>query len=177
LERVVTAGLQSWIEVGEALIEIRDSRLYRIEAKTFEEYCRNKFRLEKSRVHQLMSGSKIVASLDLENSTKVEVTERAVREIAKLAPERRAEVFAAATGSAAGHVPTAREIKQVVEMEEDAASNKAPFPIETIKHSPESLKSLEEARSDSQNLSNLKWTWKKTNKQVQQRFLNWIKTN
>jgi hypothetical protein len=30
LEKVVIAGLQSLIEVGEALIEIRESRLYRI---------------------------------------------------------------------------------------------------------------------------------------------------
>ena len=99
-------SLQSWIEVGEALIEIRDSRLYKVEARTFEEYCRSKFRLEKSRVHQLMSGSRIVTSLDLGSSTKVEVTETAIREIAKVEPERRQEIFDKATEVSQGHTPT-----------------------------------------------------------------------
>lgn len=45
------------------------------------------------------------------------IPERAVREIAKVAPEKRQEVFTRATEKASGHIPTAREIKQVVEMD------------------------------------------------------------
>ena len=113
LEKVVVAGLQSWIEVGEALIEIRDSRLYRIEAGTFEEYCQSRFKMGKAHAHRLMTAAPIAKDL----SPIGDIKESVIREIAKVAPERRAEVFAAATESAAGHVPTAREIKQVVEMD------------------------------------------------------------
>jgi hypothetical protein len=121
LEKVVTNGLQSWIEVGEALIEIRDSRLYRIEAKTFEEYCQSRFKMGKAHAHRLMTAAPIAKDL----SPIGHIKESVIREIAKVAPERRAEVFAAATEAAAGHVPTAREIKQVVEMDDE---EKAPVP-------------------------------------------------
>jgi hypothetical protein len=43
-------------------------------------------------------------------STTVDISERAVREIAKVAPEKRQEVFQKATEAASGHVPIAREI-------------------------------------------------------------------
>ena len=120
LEKVVVAGLQSWIEVGEALIEIRDSRLYRIEAGTFEEYCQSKFKIQKSYVYQLMTGSKVARDL----SATADVSQKAIREIAKVAPEKRQEVFEKATATASGHVPTAREIKQVVEIVEAEESPK-----------------------------------------------------
>lgn len=123
LEKIVVAGLQSWIEVGEALIEIRDSRLYRIEAKTFEEYCQSRFKIQKSRVQQLISGAKVVASLEFESSTIVEVSEGAVRELKKVPEEKRAAVFQKATESASGHVPTARVIKQVVEGETERTAS------------------------------------------------------
>ena len=105
-------GHKSRDQAGEALIEIRDSRLYRIEAKTFEEYCQSKFKIERARAYQLMGGAAVVGDL----STKVDkrsewwgkqraITETAARELTKVAPERRAEVFAAATVSALGHRP------------------------------------------------------------------------
>ena len=113
LEKIVVAGLQSWIEVGEALIEIRDSRLYRIEARTFEEYCQSRFKMGKAHAHRLMTAAPIAKDL----SPIGDIPESVVREIAKVAPEKRQEVFQKATESADGHVPSARVIKQVVEGE------------------------------------------------------------
>jgi hypothetical protein len=110
LEKIVVAGLQSWIEVGEALIEIRDSRLYRIEARTFEEYCQSRFKMGKAHAHRLMTAAPIAKDL----SPIGDIPESVVREIAKVAPEKRQEVFQKATESADGHVPSARVIKQVV---------------------------------------------------------------
>jgi hypothetical protein len=112
LEKVVTTGLQSWIEVGEALIEIRDSRLYRVEAKTFGEYIQGRFKMSHRHANRLMTGAPIAR----ENGPMGPFSERAVREIAKVEPSKRQEVFEKATATASGHVPTAREIKQVVEV-------------------------------------------------------------
>jgi hypothetical protein len=114
LEKVVTAGLQSWIEVGEALIEIRDSRLYRVDAGTFEEYVVNKFKMERRHAYRLMSGSSVARAL----SPIGHIPESVVREIAKVTPELRQEIFDKST-EISGHVPTARVIKQVVEMGEE----------------------------------------------------------
>ena len=122
LEKIVTTGLQSWIEVGEALIEIRDSRLYKIEAKTFEEYCQTRFKMDRTYAHRLMNGAPIAKDL----LPKGNISERAVREIAKVAPERRQEIFDKATESASGHVPTAREIKHVVSLDEEEGGEEPP---------------------------------------------------
>ena len=115
LEKVVTAGLQSWIEVGEALIEIRDSRLYKIEAATFEEYCQNKFKMGRKYADRLISAAPIAREL---TPTGV-ISERAIREIAKVEPERRQEIFDKATDASQGHVPTARLIKQIVSLDDE----------------------------------------------------------
>ena len=42
LEKTIQAGQQAFFEVGAALKEIRDSRFYRDEFKTFEEYCQKR---------------------------------------------------------------------------------------------------------------------------------------
>lgn len=114
LERIVSTGLQGWIEVGEALIEIRDSRLYRIEAGTFEEYCQSKFKMEKRHAYQLMQGAPIAREV----CATAHISNKATLELAKVAPEKRQEVFEKATEAASGHVPTARVIKEVIEAEE-----------------------------------------------------------
>lgn len=43
LESTIEAGLKTFVEVGSALMEIRDSRLYRQEFGTFEDYCRERW--------------------------------------------------------------------------------------------------------------------------------------
>ena len=98
-------GIKSRDQAGEALIEIRDSRLYRIEAGTFEEYCQSKFKMTDRHARRLMQGAGIAKKIGPVGP----VTEYAIREIAKVAPEKRQEVFQKATESASGHVPTARK--------------------------------------------------------------------
>jgi hypothetical protein len=170
LEKIVTTGLQSWIDVGEALIEIRDSRLYRIEAKTFEEYCQIKFKMSRRHANNLIAAAPVVKTL----GSTLPISQRAAGELVKVEPDKRQEVFAKATEDAGGHTPTARQIKQVIDI--GAREEKASFPIDTIKHTPESLKSLEEAKKDSENLSNLKWTWNRSGKKDREAFTSWIKT-
>ena len=100
------------LEVGEALIEIRDSRLYRVEAKTFGEYIQKKFKMSHQHANRLMTGAPIAREIEPMGV----IPERAVREIAKVEPSKRQEVFEKATSTASGHVPTAREIEQFMEM-------------------------------------------------------------
>jgi hypothetical protein len=46
LERVIESGLRTFVEVGEALMEIRDQRLY--QDATFEDYCRERWGISQS---------------------------------------------------------------------------------------------------------------------------------
>ena len=42
LESVIDAGMQTFVHVGNALLEIRDNRLYRNTHRTIEEYCQER---------------------------------------------------------------------------------------------------------------------------------------
>jgi hypothetical protein len=47
-EIVIKQGLETFIEVGTALMTIRNKRLYRAEFETFEEYCRDRWGMERT---------------------------------------------------------------------------------------------------------------------------------
>ena len=59
LEAVVERGLQTFIEVGLALKEIRDSRLYRETHKTFEGYLDERWSMSRSRGYRLIDGARV----------------------------------------------------------------------------------------------------------------------
>lgn len=62
-EGIIQNGLGTFIEVGRALAEIRDYRLYRATHKTFEGYCRDVFDISRGRAYQQISGYEIVMRL------------------------------------------------------------------------------------------------------------------
>lgn len=57
---VVDRGIKTFVEVGMALAEIRDSRLYRETHPTFDDFCSERWDLGRSRVYQLMDGASVV---------------------------------------------------------------------------------------------------------------------
>ncbi len=84
-ETTIKKGLNTFVEVGQALLEIRDKKLYRIEYKTFEEYCQEKWQMTRRRSYQL-----IEASLAIENvnpGTQMPKNEKEVRPLTALEPE------------------------------------------------------------------------------------------
>jgi hypothetical protein len=60
LERVVE---RSFYEAGKALRELRDRRLYRNSHKTFEEYCKDRFRYNRSRSYQFIDAATVMDNL------------------------------------------------------------------------------------------------------------------
>jgi len=63
LEIVVGQGLDTFIEVGTALMEIRDSRLYKELHPTFEEYCLERWGFTASRARQMIAAVKTVTDV------------------------------------------------------------------------------------------------------------------
>ncbi len=80
LEAVVERGLATFVEVGTALMEIRDARLYRETHGTFEAYCRERWGWSRQRSHQLIEASRVSTVVDIGN-------ERQARELAPLLRE------------------------------------------------------------------------------------------
>lgn len=83
LERRIAAGLQTFREVGAALLEIRDHRLYRDTHSSFESYCGERWAMNRTRAYQLIDSARVVTTLgdpeDLKNESQA-------RELASLQP-------------------------------------------------------------------------------------------
>ena len=109
LEKMIAKGKQTFVEVGLALAEIRDLRLYKREYGSFSEYCREKWGWERRYTDYVIAGAEAVKSLPEKVSTIV-LTETAARELAKIPAEQRAEVVE--TVAAEGKPVTAAAIKR-----------------------------------------------------------------
>lgn len=109
LEKVIAKGRKTFVEVGLALAEIRDTRLYKREYGSFSEYCREKWGWEKSYAYYMIEGAEVVKALPAKVSTLVD-TETAARELAKVEPEQRAGIVQAVVED--GKPVTAAEIKR-----------------------------------------------------------------
>lgn len=53
-EDAISRGLETFVEVGQALITIRDNRLYRAEYATFDDYCDQRWQLSRQYAYQLI---------------------------------------------------------------------------------------------------------------------------
>ena len=57
VEQVIEQGIAVFVEVGSALAEVRDSKLYRAEFKTFEAYCQTRWGLGRTYVFNLIESA------------------------------------------------------------------------------------------------------------------------
>ena len=91
-EAVIERGLGTFVEVGEALMEIRDARQYRENYGDFDTYCRERWGFTRSRAHRLIEASEIADVLPMGNTP---TSERQARALAPLRddPQAMAEVM------------------------------------------------------------------------------------
>ena len=120
-ERRVSEGLERFCEVGLALASIRDNRLYRATHANFESYCRERWTWGERRARQLITAAEV--ALELSETGTIVPNEAQARELAKIEPEKRAEVLAKA--AQAGPV-TAKAIKRAAQVAE-------PEPVEVVR--------------------------------------------
>ncbi len=84
LEVIIEWGLATFIEVGQALLEIRDQKLYREQHRTFEDYCRQRWGFSRVHAHRLMEAANVAEILlPIGNITN----ESQARELARLKDE------------------------------------------------------------------------------------------
>ena len=63
LDGVVSKGMATFVDVGRALMEIRNRKLYRKDYKTFEDYVEQRHELSERRAYYLMDASEVVDDL------------------------------------------------------------------------------------------------------------------
>lgn len=120
-ETKIERGLTSFIEVGEALSEVRDSRLYREHFGTFEAYCRDRWGITDRRARQMIDAAAVVG--ELPTGTTVPINEGQVRELRGLDPEDAAEVMQTAEEISDGKITasTIRQARSIVFDQPDGA--------------------------------------------------------
>lgn len=128
LEAVVERGLDSFREVGMALAEISNRRLYKLVGyKTFEDYAREKWNLDRSFAYRQIKGANVVKALSAHFDTDSTPRNEAIaRELSKIKDEDQmiqawgeALTAARATGR---NQPTAAEVSAVVTRYREAAA-------------------------------------------------------
>lgn len=140
LEGVIETGKRTFVAVGLALEEIRQDKLYRAGYKTFEEYCQKRWGWNAQRGRQLINSALVVESLAKELGTTVpilldetDISERAVREIAKVPESNRADALKQASDSGSvtskSIVAAARKVTTPPENRLDAVGRAIPAEI------------------------------------------------
>jgi hypothetical protein len=107
-EEIIEHGLVTFLEVGRALLMIRDKRLYRETHATFEDYLHERWSLTRNRAYRLIEAAEVVEMLPTGNTP---ANEAQARELASLRHNqvKLTEVWQCASTSGR---PTADAIRQ-----------------------------------------------------------------
>lgn len=99
LETVIERGLNTFVEVGQALLEIRDNRLYKESYSTFEEYCRERWGMERRHAYRLIDAAQVVENVS--NWTQITpANESQTRPLVGLSPDEQKTVWLQAVETA-----------------------------------------------------------------------------
>jgi hypothetical protein len=115
LERTIERGLQTFVNVGNALREIRDEGLYTVEHDTFEKYCRDRWGFEPNYARRLMAGAEVTENLrSVPIGTVLPTTESQARPLTRLDREDQSVAWELAIEKAGDGKVTAAIVEQAV---------------------------------------------------------------
>lgn len=122
-EQRIERGLKTFIDVGQALAEIRDSRLYKGTHDTFEAYCRERWNMTPQYANRLVLAADVVTSMETIGSTPAPTNEGQARALAAVPAPERADVWREAVESTGGK-PTAKAVADIAK-----ARTETPEPV------------------------------------------------
>jgi DNA (cytosine-5)-methyltransferase 1 len=126
-EAIVDKSLGTFVEVGEALKELRDGKLYLETHTTFEAYCSDRFGFERAHAYRLIAAAELVASLSPMGDKPS--TERQVRPLLTVPPERRQEAWDRAVSTAPKGKLTAAHVESVASTYRPECKTETPWDI------------------------------------------------
>jgi hypothetical protein len=109
-EAVIERGLNTFVEVGTALLAIRDGREYRATHAAFEDYCQQRWGMRRQRANELIAAARVVDEI---SSTDVPAPSNEAQAVAlaRIPEPERAEVWRE-TIERTGGKPTAAAIRE-----------------------------------------------------------------
>jgi hypothetical protein len=113
-EMTIERHLDTFVAVGEALLAIRDGRLYRDTHDTFAAYCDKRWGLTRKRGYDLIAAAQVAAAVSPIGD--IPANESVARELAPLRndPEAAQLAWAETLERTNGHAPTAAQTREVV---------------------------------------------------------------
>ena len=133
LETIIESGLKTFVEVGNALSEIRDGLLYRVDHDTFEDYCIDRWGMKRAYANGLIRSAKVVDNLATMVATSEEIhlptSERQVRPLTKLKPDERKEVWKEAVETAPNGKVTGKHVEEVIETRNETSGLSQPMSV------------------------------------------------
>lgn len=131
LEETIRQGLNTFVDVGNALLEIRDKRLYRQDYSTFEDYCNKQWNMARRTAYQLIDAAEVVENV--RNCAQILPTnESQARPLASLEPEEQVEAWKRViTSTPEGKITAAIVLKAAKEVEREKRADRRQDRIES----------------------------------------------
>lgn len=120
-EAVIERGIQTFYEVGIALADIRDRKLYRADYGTFEDYAEKRWQMSRPRAYQLIEAAAVV-STTVDIGLPAPENERQARELGRIPEPERAKVWAETVERTDGK-PTAAAVRETYEQRREPPSD------------------------------------------------------
>lgn len=127
LEAVVDRGLETFVEVGQALVQLREWNLYRSTHGTFSTYVKDRFGLGTARAYRIIEAAKIADAVSPMGDIR---NERQARELTGLSTETAQQVYMSAVEATDGRVTAAalRQAREQIAPKSPAADDSTPQP-------------------------------------------------
>lgn len=146
-EQRIERGMKTFIDVGLALAEIRDSRLYKGTHDTFEAYLEGRWGMSRAHAYRMITAAEVVSPIgdtDLPSPTN----EGQARALAAVPEPERAEVWREATERTGGK-PTAKVVTEIAKERTAPPAEPARKPLGTPAPEPAEVPSTPSAGSGS----------------------------
>src|SRR6201984_160536 len=136
LEESIEEGLKTFIEVGNALLEIRDSKLYRQMHSTFEEYCRERWSMTDRRARQLINSVQVIGNLKTGTIVPLPSSESVARPLTGLKPEEQRLAWEEAVKTAPNGKVTVKHVAKIIENRDMEPGEPVQTEVGTVTYNP-----------------------------------------
>jgi hypothetical protein len=124
VEREIQKDIESGTRLITNLLIVNEKGWWRIEYKSFKDYCNRRWNLGESQIYRLMFAAKVIPSLPEPKPS----TEKQVRALRSLPEGERGEAYQEAVDESNGEVPTANVVKEVVDRRNQKTQNQKVAP-------------------------------------------------
>ncbi|MFD5508170.1 hypothetical protein ACFWIB_10400 [Streptomyces sp. NPDC127051] len=110
LEGVIERGMNTFVEVGNALAAIQERKLYRSGHVTFEAYCKGRWNMGRSYAYRMIASAETVSPIG-DTGLPVPTNEAQARELARVPEPQRVDIWRE-TVERTGGQPTAAAVRE-----------------------------------------------------------------